>query len=221
MKRSKKYQEAAKLVDKNKNYSLEEAVELLPKISTSSFAGSISLEVKLNLKAKQQKEVVRGTYTLPHNFGDPIKVLVFADPSSLKDAKDADVSGGEELITKVSEGSVDFDIIVATPEMMPKIAKLGKVLGRKGLMPSPKNGTVTKDIKGAIEKIRQGSASFKSKDKKITVVIGKTDMTAKQLNENIKTVLEVITEETKKLGPQIIGAKKLSPTMGPSINITF
>lgn len=219
MKRSKKYEAAQKLIDKSKTYNIDEAVKLLPQISTSKFAGSIDMEVKLNLKAKQQKEVVRGNYTLPHTFGKPTKVLAFADPTNLKDAQGADIAGGEELIDDVAEGKVEFDVVVATPAMMPKIAKLGKVLGRKGLMPSPKNGTVSADIKEAISKIKQGNNSYKSKDGKINMIVGKTDMKEEELKANIVSALSSVKEETKKLGPDILGNVKVSPTMGPAINI--
>lgn len=218
MKRSKKYQAAAAKVKQNV-YTVSEAAALLPEISTSKFAGSIETSIFLSLNDKQKKETIRGSYTLPHKFGKEVKVLLFADPSYKKAGSKADVIGGEELIKQVEEGKVDYDVVVAMPMMMAKIARLGKILGTKGLMPNPKNGTVSPDPDSTIEKLKSGMKNFKLDGIRITGVIGKTDMTPAQIEENFKAFFKAVYNEIKKVGPNVIKKVVLSPTMGPSITV--
>lgn len=220
MKRSKKYQQVQTKIEAGKKYTVAEASALLPELSTSKFAGTIDLIVQLNLKEKQKNEMIRGAYQLPNSFGKSAVVLAFVDAANMTKAKDADIKGGEELIAEVEAGKLSFDIVVATPEMMPKIAKLGRVLGTKGLMPSPKNNTVSNEIDIVIEKFKSGSRNFKmDKTGRIAVVAGKSDMKPEQLEENITSVIETIKLEIRRLGPNVIRYIKVSPTMGPSLTV--
>jgi large subunit ribosomal protein L1 len=147
--------------------------------------------------------------------------LAFVDPANIKTAKSADISGGEELISKVEKGELDFDIVLATPSMMPKIAKLGKDLGRKGLMPNPKNGTVTTDMEKTIEKFKSGQRSYKLlQEGKFNLVIGKTDMKAEELIINYEAFMNSVKEITKKYGSSIIKSIRIKPTMGPALVVS-
>ncbi len=221
MKRSKKYEAAVKKIDRKKKYTIEEAAKLMPEVSTSKFAGTVSLSVMLNLNDKQKKESIRGSYTLPNRFGKEIKVLLFADPSYKKTGSKADIVGGEELIKEVEGGKLVFDVVIAMPMMMAKIARLGKVLGSKGLMPNPKNGTVAADPDAAIERVKSGMTNFKMDDAgRIIMSVGKTDMGAEKLAANISEAIKVINAETKKLGVNMIGRTTLTPSMGPSVLLT-
>lgn len=220
MKRSKKYQKAAEKVDSTKVYSIEEATKLLPEVSISSFAGTVELTLHLNVKDKQKKETIRGSYTLPHKFGEEAKVLVFADQANQKNAKTADTVGGEELIEKVEKGEVEFDVVIATPAMMPKIARLGKTLGVKGLMPNPKNGTITENPDEVIKEYKSGRRNYKMADSgKITAVIGKADMKQEELIANYEAFFTAIANDLRKLGMNPIKSVVLAPTMGPSIKV--
>jgi large subunit ribosomal protein L1 len=220
MKRSKKYQAAAKKIEAGKKYSADEAIKLLPELSISKFAGTAEVHIFLKLTEKQKKESVRGSYILPHSFGKETKVLLFADPSYKSDKSKADVVGGEELIKDVEAGKVDFDVVIAMPAMMPKIARLGKVLGTKGLMPNPKNGTVTADPDKTIAKFKSGLRNFKmSEDGRITAVIGKLDMKPEELKENMQEFFKQLTNEIKRLGVNVISKITISPTMGPAVNL--
>lgn len=217
MKRSKKYIEAQKLVTQNKKYTLAEALAILPKISVTSFAGSVSFQINLNLNEKQKKDVFRGSYTLPHTFGKSLRVLVIADKSEHEKAKGADFVGAEELIKEIEAGKEDFDLVITTPMMMAKMAKLGKILGTKGLMPNPKNGTITTDLEGTIAKFKKGMKNFKADNGVITAVIGKTDMTIEELTENCVDFMKAVNNEIKKLGPNAVKSLYLTPTMGPKL----
>jgi large subunit ribosomal protein L1 len=221
MKRSKKYIEVQKLVETNKKYSLAEALALLPKISVTSFAGSVSMQINLNLNEKQKKEVFRGSYTLPHSFGKSLRVLVIADKSDHDKAKGADFVGAEELVKEIEEGKDDFDLVITTPMMMPKMAKLGKTLGTKGLMPNPKNGTITTDLEATITKFKKGMKNFKADNGIIIGVIGKLDMPVEDLTENSVEFMKAVNSEIKKLGPSAIKSIFLTPTMGPKLTIVL
>lgn len=221
MKRSKKYQTIKTKINNTKSYSAEEILKMVKDNSLSKFAGSVEVEVQLNLNQKQKTESFRGTLSFPHNFGKVVKVLAFVDPASIKTAKSADISGGEELISKVESGELEFDVVLSVPSMMPKIARLGKVLGRKGLMPNPKNGTVTTDMEKTIEKFKSGQRSYKLlQEGKLNMVIGKTDMKAEELLANYEVFLNSVKEITKKYGQSIIKSIRIKPTMGPSLLVT-
>lgn len=220
MKRSKKYTAAAKLIKKNTNYKTLEAADLVGKLSTTKFAGAVELAIQLKLTEKQKKETIRGTYSLPNKFGKEVKVLLFADSGFSASNTNADIVGGEELIADIESGKLEFDAVVATPAMMPKIAKLGRTLGSKGLMPNPKNGTVTEDPKAAIEKLKSGQRNFKLTDAgRITVVVAKSDMKAEQIAENIKAFAQIISPEIAKFGNHSIKKITLCPTMGPALSL--
>lgn len=218
MKRSKKYIAAVAKVEKSKHYSVAEAMALMPQISTSKFAGSVTALVYLNLNEKQKKDSVRGSYTLPNTFGKSIKVLVIADKADAEKAKDADIFGGEELFKDIEAGTLAFDVILTTPAMMPKLARLGKTLGSKGLMPNPKNGTITTDLPAAIAKFKSGMKNFKSINAApITAVIGKTDMTTDKLTANFNAFVKAVMAEVKKYGSNPIKSIIVNPTMGPKV----
>jgi len=220
MKRSKKYLKAQKLVNPSKKYLMEDALKLLPNISISKFPGSIELSLKLKLNEKQKKESIKGSYILPNKFGKTIKVLLFADASYKSKNSLADTIGGEELVSKVEKNELEFDAVVAMPALMPKIAKLGKQLGVKGLMPNPKNGTVTSDPDKTIEKLKSGQKNYKvSSDGIVKFVIGKTDMDLKLVKENFASISQQMKPVITKLGADSLQKVTLSPTMGPSIQI--
>ena len=220
MKRSKKYETKAKLIDKSKKYDVDEAVKLLPEVSYSKFAGSVEISTYLNLNDKQKKESIRGAYSLPITFGKTVKVLVFCDAADAAKAKGADFVGADDLMKEVEAGKSDFDIVLTTPAMMPKIARLGKVLGSKGLMPNPKNGTITTDLETTIKTFKSGRKNYKASEiGLITAVVGKTDMKAEDLKANIVAFLTTIFNDTKKFNPVPIKAVTLAPTMGPKLNL--
>jgi large subunit ribosomal protein L1 len=218
MKRSKNYLEKKGKTDRSGEFSPAEAMKLTIDSSISKFAGSVEVEVQLSLNQKQKSDSIRGTVQLPNQFGKVTKVLAIVDPANIKFAKSADISGGEELVKDIEDGKIDFDVVIATPAMMPKIARLGKTLGKKGLMPNPKNGTVTTDVEKAIEKFKSGQKSFKlMQESKINLVIGKTDMGAEKLEENFQAFMTVIRDITKKYGPSVLKSIRVKPTMGPSL----
>lgn len=220
MKRSKKYIEARNKLEHGKTYTVSEAVALLPEVSTSKFAGTVELAIRFKLTEKQKKENVRGTYALPNSFGSEIKVLLFADPSYDAKSSKADIVGGEELIDDVENGKLSFDMVVAMPSMMPKIAKLGRTLGTKGLMPNPKNGTVSDDPDTAIARLKSGQRNFKLDDaSRILAIVGTTDMEAAKLEENIRAFAQTVANDISKFGTHSIKKITLSPTMGPSIDV--
>ena len=221
MKRSKKYKAVKTKLDTTKSYSAEEILQMIKDNSLTKFPGSVEVEVQLELNQKQKSDSFRGSLSFPHNFGKEVKVLAFVDPANIKTAKSADISGGEELISKVEKGELEFDIVLATPSMMPKIAKLGKDLGRKGLMPNPKNGTVTTDMEKTIEKFKSGQRSYKLlQEGKFNLVIGKTDMKAEELIVNYDAFMNSVKEITKKYGSSIIKNIRIKPTMGPALVVS-
>ena len=220
MKRSKKYQSALSNIDKAKKYSPTDALGLLPKLSLTKFAGSISIQLFLNLNEKQKKDSIRGSYTLPNTFGKSLKVLAVVDKSEIEKAKDADIVGGEELFKDIEAGKLEFDLVITTPMMMGKLARLGKTLGSKGLMPNPKNGTITTNLSESIKKFKQGMKNFKSVNgAPITAVIGKSDMTAEQLQGNLDAFVKAVINETKKYSSTPIKRAILTTTMGPKVEL--
>src|SRR3990172_4873110 len=167
MPRSKRYKELKASFDNKKSYSTEEAVDLVLKTSTTKFDGSVEVHFRLGIDPKKGDQMVRGTVALPHGTGKTKKVAAFVPANKEAEAKEAgaELVGGEELIAEIAKtGKIDFDIAVATPDMMPKLAKVAKILGPKGLMPSPKNETVTPNIKKAIDELRGGKVAFKNDD---------------------------------------------------------
>jgi large subunit ribosomal protein L1 len=220
MKRSKKYKQTLSKIDSQKRYTADEALSLLPEISYTKFPGSVELKIFLNLNEKQKKESIRGSYTLPHSFGKSLTILAIVDKSEAEKAKDADIVGGEELFKDIEGNKITFDMVITTPMMMPKLARLGKVLGSKGLMPNPKNGTITNDLPATIKKFKKGLKNFKSVNgEPINAVIGKTDMSKDQLKENMDSFMKAVMNETKKFNSNPIKRAILTPTMGPKLEI--
>ena len=194
-KHGKKYLEAAKLIDKTKLYPILEAAELLKKVSYGKFDASVETCFRLNVDPRHADEQIRGAMVLPHGTGKSQKVLVITQGPKEQEAKDAgaDIVGGKEILEKIKGGWFDFDVIVATPDMMGELGKLGKLLGPKGLMPNPKTGTVTKDLKKAVDEIKKGKVTYRTdKEGNIKCAIGKVSFTNEQLIENWRAIYDVI-----------------------------
>ena len=189
MKKGKKYAEVAKLVEKNKLYTLEEAVSLVKKTSYAKFDSSVELAMNLNLDTKKADQQLRGTICLPHGTGKTKRILVIAKGDKAKDAKEAgaDYVGDVDLIEKIEkENWFEFDVLIATPDMMPQLGKLGKVLGPKGLMPNPKTGTVTLDVTKAVNEFKQGRIEYRTDSYgNVHVIVGKVSFDNHKLVENI------------------------------------
>ena len=224
MKRGKRYQEAAKLVDSSKMYEAKEALEIIEKMPKPKFDETVELHVKLGVDSKHADQQVRGTVVLPHGTGKSLRVLVFAKGDKAKEAEaaGADFVGAEELVPKIEkENWFEYDVIVATPDMMGVIGRLGKVLGPKGLMPNPKSGTVTMDVTKAISEIKSGKVEYRlDKTNIIHLGIGKVSFGAEKLAENYQTVIDaVIKAKPAAAKGQYIKSVAITTTMGPSVYI--
>ena len=224
MKRGKRYQEAAKLVDSTREYEAKEALELLEKMPKPKFDDTVELHVKLGVDSKHADQQVRGTVVLPHGTGKSLRVLVFAKGDKAKEAEaaGADFVGAEELVPKIEkENWFEYDVIVATPDMMGVIGRLGKVLGPKGLMPNPKSGTVTMDVTKAISEIKSGKVEYRlDKTNIIHVGIGKVSFGAEKLAENYQTLIDAIIKAKPAAAKgQYIKSVALTTTMGPSVYV--
>lgn len=224
MKKGKKYAEVAKLVEKNKLYTLEEAVSLVKKTSYAKFDSSVELAMNLNLDTKKADQQLRGTICLPHGTGKTKRILVIAKGDKAKDAKEAgaDYVGDVDLLEKIEkENWFEFDVLIATPDMMPQLGKLGKVLGPKGLMPNPKTGTVTLDVAKAVNEVKQGRIEYRTDSYgNVHVIVGKVSFDNHKLVENIKEFVKLI-QKTK---PSVVKGTyiknvSISATMGPGIKI--
>ena len=223
--RSKRYKESIKLTQKDKTYSVAEAIEILKKSSNVKFDSSVDLHFHLNVDPKKADQMVRGAVVLTHGTGKKVKIAVFAKGEQEKQARDcgADFVGGADLIDKVSKGFLDFDCAVATPEMMRDLSRLGKILGPRGLMPSPKTGTVTNDVAAAIGQIRKGKVDFKvDKQGGIHLSVGRISFTEDKLLENSNVIIEAINAaKPAALKGKYIDSQYLSSTMGPGLKISF
>jgi large subunit ribosomal protein L1 len=224
MKQGKRYQESAKLVDSTKVYEAAEALEIIEKMPKTKFDQTVELHVKLGVDSKHADQQVRGTVVLPHGTGKTQKVLVFAKGDKAKEAEEAgaDFVGAEELVPKIEkENWFDYDVIVATPDMMGVIGRLGKVLGPKGLMPNPKSGTVTMDVKKAIAEIKSGKVEYRlDKTNIIHLGFGKVSFGADKLLENYTTIIEAIIKAKPAAAKgQYIRSVSMSTTMGPGVFI--
>ena len=224
MKRGKLYQDSEKLIDKSKSYSAKEAIEVFEKMPKRKFDETVELHVKLGVDSKQADQQVRGTVVLPNGTGKTQKVLVFAKGDKAKEAEaaGADFVGAEELVPKIEkENWFDYDVIVATPDMMGVIGRLGKILGPKGLMPNPKSGTVTMDVTKAINEIKSGKVEYRlDKSNIIHLGFGKLSFGANKLAENYDTVMDAIIKAKPAAAKgQYIKSIAISTTMGPSIYI--
>ena len=224
MKQGKRYAEAAKLVDSTKLYEAKEALEVIEKMPKAKFDETVELHVKLGVDSKHADQQVRGTVVLPHGTGKSLKVLVFAKGDKAKEAEaaGADYVGAEELVPKIEkENWFDYDVIVATPDMMGVIGRLGKVLGPKGLMPNPKSGTVTMDVTKAVAEIKSGKVEYRlDKTNIIHLGIGKVSFGPEKLAENYQTVIDAIIKAKPAAAKgQYIRSVALTTTMGPSVYI--
>ena len=219
----KKYNAASAKIEKTRLYSLEEAVKLVPEIAPAKFDEVVDLAVKLGVDPKQSEQMVRGTVVLPNGTGKKVRVLVFAKGEKEKEAKDAgaDFVGGEDVIEKVSKGWLDFDSVVATPDMMGAVGKLGKILGPRGLMPNPKIGTVTFDITKAVKEIKAGKVEFKvDKSGNVHASIGKVSFGVQKLKENLLALLDGIIKAKPSTSKGIyLRSITLATTMGPGVKI--
>ena len=222
-KAGKKYQEAAKLIDAAKLYSPKEAVELVKKTSVTKFDSAVEVAVRLGVNPKYADQQVRGALVLPHGTGKSKTVLVFAKGAKIQEAEaaGADYVGSEELVAKIQGGWTDFDVAVATPDMMGLVGRLGKILGPKGLMPNPKVGTVTMDVARAVNEIKAGKIEYRTdKAGNVQTSIGKVSFTEEQLLENYITLVETLIK-VKPSGAkgQYIKSVTLSTTMGPGVTV--
>lgn len=221
--RGKKYSDARKEVDRDRRYDPEEALELVKSLSKARFDETVELAVRLGVNPKHADQQVRGGLVLPHGTGKTVRVLVFTKGDKIKEAEaaGADVVGGEELAAKIQEGWLDFDVVVATPDMMATVGKLGKILGPRGLMPNPKSGTVTFDLQKAIAEIKAGKIEFRTdKAGNIHVPIGKVSFEPQRLRENFYAVIEALVKARPAAAKgQYIRTVTVSSTMGPGVKI--
>ena len=221
---AKKYAESMKLLDRNKEYDVKEALELLEKMPKANFDETVELHVKLGVDSKHADQQVRGTVVLPNGTGKTQKVLVFAKGPKAEEAEKAgaDFVGAEELIPKIqNENWFDYDVVVATPDMMGVVGRLGKVLGPKGLMPNPKSGTVTMDVTKAINEIKSGKVEYRlDKNNIIHLGFGKVSFGAEKLQENYDVIMNAIIKAKPAAAKgQYVRSVAIATSMGPSIFI--
>ena len=224
MKHGKKYVEAAKAIDRTKLYEPNEAVAAVKKEAVAKFDETIEVHIRTGCDGRHAEQQIRGAVVLPHGTGRTVRVLVFAKGAKLDEAQaaGADHVGGEELIPKIqNDGWLDFDVVVATPDMMGVVGRLGKVLGPKGLMPNPKAGTVTMDVTKAIQDIKAGKVEYRlDKANIVHVPIGKASFSEEQLLENFNALLSAIQKaKPSALKGQYLKSISLAPTMGPGVRV--
>ena len=224
MKTGKRYSEAAKLIEKTKTYDLEEAVALVKKTASAKFDETIEAHFRLGVDGRHADQQVRGAVVLPHGTGKTVKVLVFAKGNKVDEAlaAGADYAGGDELVPKIqNEGWLDFDVVVATPDMMGVVGRLGRVLGPKGLMPNPKAGTVTMDVTKAINDIKAGKIEYRlDKSNIIHVPIGKASFTDEHLTDNFQTLIDAVVKAKPAAAKgQYIKSLVVASTMGPGVKL--
>ncbi|MFB9276794.1 50S ribosomal protein L1 [Cohnella cellulosilytica] len=222
-KHGKKFREAAKLIDRDATYESLEAIELVKKAATAKFDETVEAAVRLGVDPRKQDQAVRGVVVLPHGTGKTQRVLVFAKGDKLKEAEaaGADYVGDAELINKIQQGWFEFDVCVATPDMMGEVGKLGRILGGKGLMPNPKAGTVTNDVTRAIQEIKAGKIEYRlDKAGQIHAPIGKVSFDSEKLNENLKALIDALNR-AKPASSKGIYLKNISisSTMGPGARV--
>ena len=224
MKKGKRYVESAKLVDRTNLYDVEEAVSIIKKTANAKFDETIEAHIKLGVDGRHADQQVRGAVVLPHVTGKKVRVLVFAKGDKVEEAQaaGADFVGGQELVPKIqNEGWLDFDVVVATPDMMGVVGRLGRVLGPKGLMPNPKAGTVTMDVTKAVNDIKAGKIEYRlDKTNIIHVPVGKASFTEEQLADNFHTLMGAIVKAKPAAAKgQYLKSVTITSTMGPGIKL--
>ena len=224
MKKGKRYAEAAKMVDRTTTYDVSEAVSIVKKSASAKFDETVECHIRLGVDGRHADQQVRGAVVLPHGTGKTVRVLVFAKGAKLDEAQaaGADFVGGEELIPKIqNEGWLDFDVVVATPDMMGVVGRLGRVLGPKGLMPNPKAGTVTMDVTKAIADIKAGKIEYRlDKANIIHVPIGKASFSEEQLADNFQTLIDAINKAKPAAAKgQYLRSVTIASTMGPGVKL--
>lgn len=224
MKRGKKYAEAAKLIDRAAQYDTEEAISLVKKTAVAKFDETVEAHIRLGVDGRHADQQVRGAVVLPHGTGKTVRVLVFAKGEKLDEAQaaGADYVGGEELIPKIqNDGWFEFDVVVATPDMMGVVGRLGRVLGPKGLMPNPKAGTVTMDVTKAVKDIKAGKIEYRlDKTNIIHVPVGKASFSEEQLKDNFETLMgAIIKAKPASAKGQYLRSVTLASTMGPGVKV--
>lgn len=222
-KHGKKYVEAAKKVDSNKLYSVEDAIKLVKETSYANFDASVEVSYNLSVDPKQADQQIRGSIVLPNGTGKSVKVIVFAEGPQAEAAKaaGADEVGADDLVEKVQNGYLDFDVVIATPMMMAKVGRLGRVLGPKGLMPNPKTGTVTMDVAKAVSESKAGKVTYRTdRDGNVAVLFGKASFDTDKLVENLKTIEETIVKvRPAAVRGAYIKHVSVASTFGPSVTI--
>ena len=226
MKRSKRYQEEVKKVDSAKSYSVAEALKLVKETANTKFDGSVEAHVRLGVDPRKSDQQIRGSIILPHGIGKTLKIAAIVAPDKEKEAKEAgaDIIGGEDLIENLKKtGTIDFDIAIATPDMMQKLSAIARILGPRGLMPSPKNETITTNLKKTIGELKKGKISFKNDDTgNIHQVIGKTSFDIKQLEENYKAFMDTVIKSKPSSSKGVyIKNISLASTMGPGVKVAL
>ena len=223
MKRGKKYNESAKLIDRSAQYDANEAISLVKKSAVAKFDETIEAHIRLGVDGRHADQQVRGAVVLPHGTGKTVKVLVFAkgDKVAEAEAAGADFVGGDELIPRIQGGWFDFDVVVATPDMMGVVGRLGRVLGPKGLMPNPKAGTVTMDVTKAVKDIKAGKIEYRlDKTNIIHCPVGKASFTEEQLADNFQTLMgAIIKAKPASAKGTYLKSVTLASTMGPGVKV--
>ena len=223
MKKGKKYKAATEKLEKDKFYALEEAISAIKEVGTAKFDETVELSANLGVDPRHADQQVRGTVILPHGTGKKVRVLVLARGEKEKEAEEAgaDNVGADEFIPKLREGWMDVDVIIATPDLMSEVGKLGRILGPKGLMPNPKSGTVTFDVAKAVKDVKAGKIEYRvDKGANLHIPVGKTSFEHKQLLENTSVlILEILRAKPAASKGKYIKSISLSPTMGPSVKL--
>jgi large subunit ribosomal protein L1 len=223
--RSKRYRESEKQVDRSKDYPLKDAIAILKKMVSPKFDGSVDLHFNLDVDTKKSDQMVRGTVVLPHGTGKKVRLAVFCKGEHERLAREAgaDYVGANELIDKVAGGFLDFDCAITTPEMMKDLSKLGKILGPRGLMPSPKTGTVTNDIAKAIEDVKKGKVEFRvDKQGGVHLSVGKISFSEDKLYDNASRVIEALNEaRPASVKSKFIRSLSISSSMSPGLQIAI
>jgi large subunit ribosomal protein L1 len=223
MKRGKKYKGALELLEEGKLYSLSEAVALAKKTSTTKFDGSLEIHLNLGIDPKQADQQLRKTVSLPHGTGKQLRVIVFCGDEKVKEAEESGAveAGNEDLVAKIAGGWMDFDKVVATPDVMKSLGKIAKTLGQKGLMPNPKAGTVTTEIAQVVKDLQGGMVEFRNdKQGNLHNIVGKVSFTEAQLEENLRTYLKAITDaKPSGIKGTYIKSLTLATSMGPGIKL--